>query len=165
MTTTTAPEPSADTPAATDDCAVGTYTMVSPEFWTNVAQAGGEGGSGATLGGDPRLTLDAEGSATIAFDNWQFRLSFPDSSETVKGTQSGAVTGTWSRDDDDVVRLTTTGDNLTVSFVLEAAQGDMAVPSGGALGPGVDTFAVSADCATGRLELQATEFVWPFQRR
>lgn len=169
--TTAAPAPDADASdgaagdaAGDQDCAAGTYGIIDAEFWANAALAGGEGGAGTSIGGDLRLELGADGSAAMVLDNWTFRLSFPGQSETMRGVNTGDVTGSWTRSDDGL-QFTVSSDNVTASFMLESAAGAMAVPGGESLMPSTGTYPLIVDCATGRAELRAVTFVWPFQRR
>jgi hypothetical protein len=164
-----APAPDANDPDAADDagdqdCAAGTYGIIDREFWANAVLAGGEGGAGTSIGGDLRLELGADGSAAMVLDDWTFRLSFPGQSETVRGVNTGDVTGSWSRSDDGL-QFTASRDAVSASFTLESAAGSMAVPGGESLMPSTGTYPLIVDCATGRAELRAVTFVWPFQRR
>jgi hypothetical protein len=100
----------------------------------------------------------------MVLDDWTFRLSFPGQSETVRGVNTGDVTGSWSRSDDGL-QFTASRDAVSASFTFESAAGSMAVPGGESLMPSTGTDPLIVDCATGRAELRAVTFVWPFQRR
>jgi hypothetical protein len=126
--------------AADTDCLVGQYELDGADLLKQVSAASSEGGSGQVVSGAMVLDLRADGTLQVDNQAWTFRLSFPDESDTVLGTQTGSITGTWgavepadvgSSTGDYWVDLVT--DSVTASFVLETASGSIPVPAGDAL--------------------------------
>lgn len=119
--TASTPAPSADEPVdAEEDCLVGEW-LLDNESWLEATGSLYESdGATATIYGETRMTLQADGTVTQVYDEWTIRASQSGSTSTI--TRDGTDLGLWTLNGD-VLELEDTEIGSSMIMVLDSPDG------------------------------------------